>query len=198
MQDRFNNNNNNKKGFDLGKAWRDIKTAYIVNLAIVLTVVLAILITMFVLIPSRNKSHQEGREEGRELGLTAGYNKGYETAKKDIILRLIIAGIEESYVWTFTDSDPLLVSPIFRELKGMSDKQIVEFKNIDIYTFNRLRKIGKIYNSNKIECVKQLMLDKKKFWANRLSTDNAEEEENPDKPENQEPTQNNESTGHEE
>lgn len=167
MQDRFNNNNN-KKGFDLGKAWRDVKTAYIVNLAIVLTVVLAILITMFVVIPSRNESHQEGREEGRELGLAAGYKVGYKKIQEQIILHLLLAGFDESDVKRLTgcigvatdiDDKPDTwfhggcdsIDSIKDELKIMSDKQIIELKNLDVTDLNRLRDLAKKYNPNQEE-----------------------------------------------
>jgi hypothetical protein len=142
-----------RRQFDKNKAWGDVKKYYTVQSIIVL-VLIGIVFSVVIpkIIPPSREEVESRRDELREVmnssydsGLARGREEGIIEGKKaiydEVILRMLLAGMNYSEIYSLVKPDRSLVNfdRMKEELKVMSDKQIIELKNIDIIELNRLR-----------------------------------------------------------
>lgn len=139
--------------FDKNKAWGDIKKAYIVQSVIVLVLVGIVFsyVISRVIPPSREETEsrreqlreimRDSYDEGFEAGKESGVKEAKETIYNEVIFRMLLAGIGKYDIYSLVKPDTRLsdLDRIEAELKSMSDKQIIELKNMDIIELNRLR-----------------------------------------------------------
>ncbi|MFU7501965.1 MAG: hypothetical protein ACE1S7_00450 [Candidatus Tisiphia sp.] len=125
--------------FDMNKAWGEVKKAYKFQTIVVLILV----VTMFILViprvmPPAKRGNNEVSENKQVDKVDKRDNKADKM--KRIVIRMMLAGFDSHEISKLSGEYQFENSLLRSTLDSMSDKQIAEFYNINIYELNSLRR----------------------------------------------------------